>query len=231
MVKFIVISSMCIMAMVIYYLVEKRSISSKIVRQILNDQEVIEAFKSTSMTGMDFLKYILSINGIKYKIYQSKKSKTVWCLPGSLVVSQSFSDPLTVESFNTTMHELKHILDKKITNMKYFIDLVCALLFIIILIDILQIAHFENIKIFYKIGLASYIIMNVLNFIGETRARQFVNSEYSKNILLKMNFQKNINIKIIDYLKVRIKNEIIWHNATTLSMSLCVLSVLIAGML
>lgn len=221
----ILMFSMIVIAMLAMYLVDKRSISGKIVRAKIEDIEVVENFKKTQITGKEFLNKILNLNGVfNYKISTSKKAKSVVCFPRLIVVNKDFEEPLTLETFNTSIHELKHVIDKPLMYLKYFFDgifLICAIL---IVFNLSTFITFQNIKTIYVICLTSYIILSIFGYIAETRARRFVDSDYTHKMLINLDMPSHIIKKVLDYLSIRIKNEIFWHNATSTCLNLLIIT-------
>lgn len=230
MIKAIVIWSLLLSGLVVFQ-IARRSKAAMIVRQKFNNDEVAQAFRNTAMTGKDFLNKVLAMNGISHYKLVSSRSKTVYCLPRLLVISPEFSEPLKVETFNTTLHELKHIKDKSLFYLKYLFDFVWLVCFLVILVQMFNIIAIPNIKLFYMSTAIAFLIASILGLIGETRARKFVCSEYGNQVLSVMNFQNEIIQTITSYLRVRIQGEIFWQNTTSIAGLLILMSFFVGGAL
>lgn len=230
MIKLIVIWSFLLSGLVLFQIAQ-RSKAGLIVRQKFNNDEVTQAFRNTAMTGKDFLNKVLAMNGVSNYKLVSSRSKTVYCFPRLLVISPEFSEPLKVETFNTTLHELKHIKDKSISYLKYLFDFMCLVCFAVIVVHMFRIATVPSIELVYIAAISVFLITSILGLICETRARKFVCSEYANQVLSGMNFQNEIIQTVTGYLRERIQGEIFWHNMTSITLVLLVMSFLVGGVL
>lgn len=202
--------------------------------KICTDSTINKAFETANIKGTHFIIELLNslgVNSFCLRLH-NKSGNGAMVYPHSLSINLNadFRNILDIRTFQTCVHEVKHVLDKKILRLNIipFVLYLLSLLFAIFSATSLF-PRSVNIKAFYSeafwIGLFSLAVFIPIKIFIEVRAIKYVPS-VCRDILNNYSFSLQEQGSIYDYLQARSLKVLKWYPANLIQQF-----IMLAGML
>lgn len=219
--KIIILILLAVSYIVIEFIYGGKSKFEKDTFKICTDPVINKAFETVKVKCIHFVEELLFSYGIRsFSLKLSKNSGSgamVNPLTLTITLNSDYSSYWNIKTFQTCIHEVKHVLDKKIlrlTIIPFALFILSFLFFVISISSVLP--KGINLKDFYLIaflvGVTSLAVYITLKIIIEVRAIKYVPT-VCKNILNGYGFSLQEQDSIYDYLYSRSLKVLKWYPA------------------
>lgn len=199
-----------ILSMIMFVITSKYSKFGKGTFATSNDIDQI--LKRVSMTGVEFFEYILTlfnIENVKIKI-KKKQKKGASVLLNRVYLSRIFNENLNSYSFNSSLHELKHIQDRRLSVIKLVFGLLLMLTMFLLMLNFKYFNYYLSQPVLSMFGVLFLSGITITEIISERRAIKFV-PENTKKVLEALSFDLESINKIQSFMGYKAQNTLIWY--------------------
>ncbi len=212
---------------ILHFKYGEKSKYGKIALTPCHDQTLIAAFNkafSRNITGFEFFNELLRAESYtSYKVRVTNKKYSEVQPTKKVMLGEEFNNNLNIDTFQTALHELQHVRDRKLLLLNLIpltVFAICYLLFALKLLlfafdnfgvtnQYLQLINYYQLSIIV-VGLCSLILATVICIVLEKRAILNVPQTASKYLL---NLSKEEVKDIMHYIMHRAENTVVYYTA------------------
>lgn len=179
--------------------------------------DIDQILKKVNMTGVEFFEYILTLFNIEnVKITVKKKQKQgAGVLLNRVYLSRIFNENLNSYSFNSSLHELNHIQNRRLSVIKLVFGIFLMLTIFLLMLNFKYFNYYLSQPVLSMFGVLLLSSIAITEIISERRAIKFV-PENTEKVLKALNFDLESINKIQSFTNYKAQNTLIWYPCTSI---------------